>query len=77
MINLCEIKYANKEFVVDAAYEEKLRYTVSRVQELIKRRKNVHLTFITTFGLHYNKYSGRIQQIIVMDDLFAAPMRIC
>lgn len=77
MINLCEIKYANKEFVVDAGYEEKLRYTVSRVQELIKGRKNVHLTFITTFGLHYNKYSGRIQQTIVMDDLFAAPMRIC
>lgn len=43
---------------------------VERIRELTKNRRNIHLTLITTFGLHYNEYSGRIQRTINMDDLF-------
>ena len=70
VVNLCEIKFTNKEFVIDRAYEEKLRYRVARIRELTKDKKNIHLTLITTYGLHYNEYSGRIQKTVVMDDLF-------
>ena len=28
------------------------------------------MTLITTYGLKYNMYSGRIQKVVVMDDLF-------
>lgn len=70
VINLCEIKFTNKEYVIDSDYEQKLRYRVARVRELTKDKKNIHLTLITTYGLHYNPYSGRIQKTVVMDDLF-------
>lgn len=71
VINLCEIKYCNQEFVIDKIYEEKLRCRAERIRELTKNKRNIHLTLITTFGLRYNEYSGRIQQTITMDDLFA------
>ena len=70
VINLCEIKYCNQEFIIDKHYEEKLRQRVERIRELTKNRRNIHLTLITTFGLHNNEYSGRIQKTINMDDLF-------
>lgn len=28
------------------------------------------LTLVTTFGLKYNEYSGRFQNVITSDDLF-------
>lgn len=71
VINLCEIKYCNQEFVIDKKYEEKLRSRVERIRELTKNKRNIHLTLITTFGLRYNEYSGRIQQTITLDNLFA------
>lgn len=70
VINLCEIKYCNQKFVIDKNYEEKLRHRVDKIRELTKSRRNIHLTLITTFGLHYNEYSGRIQKTITLDDLF-------
>lgn len=33
VINLCEIKYCNQEFVIDKKYEEKLRSRVERIRE--------------------------------------------
>ena len=71
VINLCEIKYCNQEFLIDKDYEGKLRYRVERIRELTKNRRNIHLTLITTFGLRHNEYSGRIQQTVTMDDLFS------
>lgn len=71
VINLCEIKYCNQEFVIDKLYEEKLRHRAERLRELTKNRRNIHLTLITTFGLRYNEYSGRIQRTVTMEDLFA------
>lgn len=71
VINLCEIKYCHQEFVIDKNYEEKLRHRVERLRELTKNKRNIHLTLITTFGLHYNEYSGRIQKTVTLEDLFA------
>lgn len=70
VVNLCEIKFSNKEFVIDKTYEEKLRQRVDRIRELTKSKKNIHLTLISTFGLHSNAYSGRIQRSLNLDDLF-------
>ena len=43
---------------------------LKEIRELTKNRRNIHLTLITTFGLHNNEYSGRFQKTINMDDLF-------
>ena len=41
-----------------------------------KRRAWCGLTFITTFGVKKNKYSGSINNQIILDDLFEAVRQI-
>jgi AAA+ ATPase superfamily predicted ATPase len=70
VINLCEIKYANAEFVIDKKYSENLRNKKEAFYKESKSRKTLHQTMITTFGVKYNTYSGAIQSEVVLDDLF-------
>jgi hypothetical protein len=70
MINLCEIKYAVGEFVIDKKYDENLRNKRASFIRETKTRKAVHLTMITTFGVKRNEYWGNIQSEVAMEDLF-------
>lgn len=70
VINLCEIKFYNKEFVIDKKYDALLRERIQTLIESIPKTKTVHLTFIASYGLKQNMYSGIVQQIITLDDLF-------
>jgi AAA+ ATPase superfamily predicted ATPase len=70
VVNLCEIKYANTEFVIDKKYSESLRNKKEAFYQESKTRKSLHQTMITTFGVKYNIYSGAVQSEIVLDDLF-------
>ena len=38
--------------------------------EETKCKNALHLTLITTYGLKFNEYAGRIQKVITMEDLF-------
>ena len=38
--------------------------------EHISKKKAIHSTLITTYGLKYNEYSGDFQQVVTLDDLF-------
>ncbi|GHV09797.1 hypothetical protein FACS1894162_1220 [Bacteroidia bacterium] len=68
--NLCEIKFANKEFVIDKKYDEVLRNKKYTFIEETSSRDAVHLTMITTYGVKHNAYWGNIQSEITMNDLF-------
>lgn len=70
VINLCEMKYANTEFVIDKKQDENLRNKKETFIRETKTRKTVHLTMVTTYGIKRNEYSGLIQSEIKMDDLF-------
>ena len=70
IIDLCEIKFAGKEFAIDKNYEANLRNKIFTFKEETKTRKAVHLLFLTTYGLEKNKYSGIAQKEIILDDLF-------
>lgn len=70
VINMCEIKFYNKEFSVTKAYYEKILARVDMLVELIPPNATVHSTFITTFGLMQNEYSGAFVKVITLDDLF-------
>lgn len=70
IVNLCEIKYANTEFVIDRKYDEVLRNKREAFIRETKTRKTVHLTMITTYGVKQNEYSGLVQSEVTMDDLF-------
>jgi hypothetical protein len=70
VINLCEIKFSDKSYVISKDYDENLRNKISVFQYESKTRKAVHLTMITTCGVVQNKYSGIVQKEVVLDDLF-------
>jgi len=70
IINLCEMKYTNKEFVITKNYDENLRNKHSAFVEESKTKKSVHITMITTYGVKHNEYWNNIQNEVLLDDLF-------
>lgn len=71
VINLFEIKFYNTEFKLTEKYAQQLRDRLHLFQQLSKTRKQVVLTFITSFGLQVNKHSiGLVDSDLTMDALF-------
>ena len=70
-INLCEIKFAGKPFVVDAEYAAKLRRRREVFVTQTGTRKSVLNTFITSFGTHQNEHAlEAVDNSIQMEELF-------
>jgi len=70
VINLCEIKYSAKEFVINKDYDTNLNNKRSVFIEETKTKKTVHITFITTCGVKHNEYWNNIQSEVLLEDLF-------
>ena len=70
IINLCEMKYTNKEFVITKSYDENLRNKRGVFIEESATKKSVHITIITTYGVKHNEYWNNIQSEVLLDDLF-------
>ena len=68
--NICEMKFCEDDFSISAAYDKNLRHKISTFQEETKCKNALHLTLVTTYGLKFNEYAGRIQSVITMEDLF-------
>ena len=71
VINLCEMKFSNTQFIIDKKYDENLRNKKDIFIRETKTRKAIHITMATTYGIKQNEYSGGIQSEIKMDDLFS------
>ncbi len=70
-INLCEIKFANSEFVIDARYAAELRNKVEVFKRITGTRKNIFLILITPFGLAKNQYATEpVTNEVTMESLF-------
>lgn len=70
IVNLCEIKFYGKPFVVDGTYEQTLRERVQTLMDTVPPKKSVHLTLIAAYGLKQNEHSGLVQNVVTLDDLF-------
>ena len=70
VINLCEMKFSTKEYVIEKSDDENLRHKVGRFSETLKSHKAIHLTFITPFGVKQNMYRHSVQNVITAEDLF-------
>lgn len=70
VINLCEIKFSSREYEIDKAYQKNLIDKIELFRKSTGTKKNLRLTFITTFGIKQNMYSSRVQNEVVLDDLF-------
>ena len=70
-INICEMKFHQKEFTISKSYAAQLRKKISVFSEVSKTKKQIFLTMITTFGLLENKHSqGLVDNELLMGVLF-------
>jgi len=70
IINICECKFANGEFVIDREFAAQLRERMDAFIRATGTKKAGHLTMITTYGIRQNKYSGIVQSEATLDELF-------
>ena len=70
IINICEMKYSDDEFVIDKKQDENLRNKRAAFIKETKTRKAVHITMVTTYGVKRNEYWNNIQSEVRMKDLF-------
>jgi len=64
------MKYSNDEYVINESYDHHLQERAAIFRHFTKTKDALHTTLITTYGLKSNKYSGNIQGVVSMDDLF-------
>ena len=56
---------------IESMKTDELRNKIAAFKAATKTRKSLVPTMITTFGVKRNQYSGKVQQEVVLDDLFA------
>ncbi len=72
VVNLCEIKFTQSEYIISKVYNADLRKKRSVFEHVTKTKKSVVTTFITTYPAIQNKYYlDEIYSEVTMDDLFA------
>ncbi|MCB9235895.1 MAG: ATP-binding protein [Bacteroidia bacterium] len=70
-INLCEIKFSEREFVITKSYAEAIARKKMEFIRAMNSRKNIFVTFITTYGVKNNSYRSLVMDNQVkMDSLF-------
>ena len=74
-IYLCEMIFCQSEFEITKQYDVHLREKAELFRSATGTRKALHLTFITTYGVKKNMYSGNVQSEVVLDDLFGNSMQ--
>jgi hypothetical protein len=71
IIDLCEMKFASEEFVIDKEYDQVLRRKRSDFKRASKTRYAVCTVLVTPYGLFENSYSKNVAFSIDSDDLFS------
>jgi uncharacterized protein len=71
VVNICDMKYSESEFIVDKAYATELK----NKRDVFKRetgiKKSLFLTLITTFGVKTNEYyTSLVQNSLTIDEFF-------
>lgn len=69
-INLCEIKFSDKLYMIDKNYEKLLVERKSLFAAETQTRYATTITFVTTYGILHNSHAGVIGSTVTMDDLF-------
>lgn len=55
IIDLCEIKYSVRSYIIDKSYDEDLRNKIKFFRESTGTNKSIQLVMVTTYGVKENK----------------------
>jgi hypothetical protein len=70
IIDLCEMKYSSAPYELDAEESARLAARSSQFVRQTKTRKAVCIVLVAAAGVKRNQYSGNVQNIVTLDDLF-------
>lgn len=70
IIDLCEIKFSEHEYVITKSYETELLNKINVFKAATSTKKAIHLVMITTFGVQKNVHYSIVQKEVTLDDLF-------
>ncbi len=70
-MNLLEVKFYDKEFVISKDYEQELREKVAIFREQTRTRKSIFVTMLSAYGVKRNEhYLSVVTNQLLIDDLF-------
>jgi hypothetical protein len=69
-INICEMKFSKKSFVIDKKYAADLQKRMVVFRETTNTKKTLFLTFITTYGLFDNDYKRQLSDAEITMEAF-------
>ncbi|WP_040254320.1 AAA family ATPase [Psychroserpens mesophilus] len=70
-VNICEMKFSEHEFTINKSYAANVQKKKTEFINAMSKRKNVFVTFVTTFGVKPNVYSNQVMNNqITIDSLF-------
>jgi uncharacterized protein len=70
-INLIEVKFQDKEFVVTSEYAKQLRLKASVFKEKTRTKKSIFITMVTAEGVQINEhYLSSVTNQFLIEDLF-------
>lgn len=70
VINLCEMKFSEQEYVITEDEEMKLRRRRGNFIEATKTKKAVHITLVTPYGIKQNSHSSIAQNNLTLESFF-------
>ena len=71
IINLCEMKYTQSEYVISKEEDRKVRNRMAAFEHETQTRAAILPTWITPYGLYKNEYSSNVHFQVSIDDLFS------
>ena len=72
VVTICEVKFAEDDYVLSRAYADELRRKVRRFRTHAATKKHVSVVLVTTFGLVASTHApGLIDAVVTLDDLTA------
>jgi AAA+ ATPase superfamily predicted ATPase len=71
IINLVEIKFSHKEYVITKQYEQILASKIYAFKEETKTSKAVHLLMFTTNGIKQNQHTELVQRQLTLNDIYS------
>ena len=72
IVNICEMKFTNGPYSIDNSAAENLRMKIEAFAAATKTRKGIQLVAVSAAGLANTMYSGMVNRIVTLDDLFSS-----
>lgn len=70
MVNICEMKYSNGEYVITKDDAMSMANKVSRLMEVTRMRKSVVVTMVSVYGIAHTGYWNTVQNEVTAESLF-------